>query len=92
MKIMDYIINLDLFGQKPGLFINRKAQMRTYIGLLLSLLTYILFILIILYESQEVLYKQNPNIITNTFEAGIYKSPIHFNNNTFRFILAERND
>jgi hypothetical protein len=92
MKIMDYIIYLDLFGQKPGLFINRKAQMRTYIGLLLSLLTYILFILIFLYELQEMLYKQNPNIITNTFDAETYKSSIRFNNNTFRFIVAEVND
>jgi hypothetical protein len=92
MKIMDCIFYLDLFGQKPELFINKKTIMRTYLGLLISLLTYILFILIFLYELQDVVYKQNPNIMINNFDAETYKSSITFNNNTFRFIVAESND
>jgi hypothetical protein len=92
MKIMDYIFCLDLFGQTPKLLINQKAQMRTYFGLFISLLTYTLFILIFLYELQEVIYKQNPNVITNKFNSQFYNSSITFNENTFKLIIAQDND
>jgi hypothetical protein len=92
MTIMDFIFCLDLFGDYPRLRINEKPQMRTCLGLIVSLLTYILFILILLYELQEVIHKQNPNIITNKFDSEFYPGSFPFNENTFKLILAPNDE
>jgi hypothetical protein len=89
---MDVLFNFDLFGQNPNLLINQKSKMRTYLSLIISLLTYILFIFIFLYELQEVIYKQNPNIITTKLESEYYNSSITFNENTFMLILVNHNE
>jgi hypothetical protein len=88
MKLAECILYFDLFAQKPDLLINKKTQMRTILGLIISFITYIIFLLILLYELQEVIYKQNPNIITNKFDSMTYNSSFRFNNDTFKLVLV----
>jgi hypothetical protein len=89
MKILDYAIYLDLFGENSKLLINQKTKMRSYLGLLVSFFTYIIFILILSYELQEVIYKQTPNIIVNEFDSMFYNSTISFNENAFKLVLVQ---
>jgi hypothetical protein len=89
---MDVLFNFDLFSQNPNLLINQKSKMRTCLGLMISLLIYILFILIFLYELKEVIYKQNPNIITNKLTSEYYNSSITFNENTFKLVLVNHDE
>jgi hypothetical protein len=88
---MELIFCFDLFAQRPNLLINSKSQMHTILGLIISFITYIIFILILLYELQEVIYKQNPYIITNKFDSMIYNSSLTFNKEYFKLILVPDN-
>jgi hypothetical protein len=92
MKILDYAIYLDLFGENSKLLINQKTKMRSHLGLLVSFFTYIIFLLILVYELQEVIYKETPNIIVNKFDSLFYNSTTSFNENAFKLVLVQDND
>jgi hypothetical protein len=89
MLFRDLFLSFDLFGQNPNLLINHKSQMKTNLGLFVSILAYILFIFILYNELQEVIYKSNPHIITNKFHSDFYNSSITLNEDTFKLILTQ---
>lgn len=66
MKIFlhHHLTRIDFIGRKPAFRINDTKRFKTIIGGILSLLMIFLLILCLLNFGQELLFRENPNIVT----------------------------
>jgi hypothetical protein len=62
MAIFDYLCLFDTYGVKFNICIKSKKTFNTYLTFTFSLITYILFIIILYFQQEDFLYKTNPNI------------------------------
>jgi hypothetical protein len=62
MAIFDYLLLIDTYGVKFNIYIKSKTTYKNYLTFTFSLITYVVFLIILYFEEEDFLYKTNPNI------------------------------
>ena len=83
-----YFFNLmDIYGYTPRLFIDGYSKNATIFGIILTLITYLFFIIIFIYYLNNLLFNQTLTVISSTRTATLNDS-IKMNNENFYFAFA----
>jgi hypothetical protein len=92
MNQLNNLLMFDMYHEQVKLKINGRGEMRTFLGLFMSFLTFLIWILIFYIELYEVIVKEKPNISTNKINSQFYNQSISFNPNTIKFFLRKNRD
>ena len=90
MSFSDIILSLDIYGKNPVMRIGNKSSMKTYLGSILSILTFLFGLTLFIYFGLQAILKQNPkiNLSIKSVES---PAPVYFSQKNFSFALGLQN-
>jgi hypothetical protein len=88
-KIMEIF---DLYGKNVSLYTKSSTKAATCIGLVFTIISYLLLCLIFYIECYEVLKRENPNVISYKHDKNFNNSTLSLSYNTFNFFLNIRSN
>jgi hypothetical protein len=81
MAIFDYLSIIDTYGVSAKLYFGSKTNYKNYLTLTFSIITYILFFVILYFEQEDFLYHTNPNISYIKQNSDSYKDSLKLERN-----------
>jgi hypothetical protein len=85
---MEKIIQIfDLYGKNVSLYTKSSTKAASCIGLVFTIISYLLLVVIFYIECYEVLKRENPNVVSYKHDKNNNNSTLSLSNNTFNFYL-----
>jgi hypothetical protein len=82
----------DLYGKNVSLYTKSSTKASTCIGLIFTIISYLLLVLIFYIECYEVLKRENPNVVSYKHDKNNNNSTLSLSNNTFNFYFNIRSN
>jgi hypothetical protein len=90
MVVLDFLSNIDIYGPHAKFYINNKSKFSSYLSIILSIITYIIFSLVLYFQMEDHIFKTNPIISLIKEDARRHHVPFNFTNDFLKSYFTGR--